>query len=198
MFWGVLLGIAAAGLTAGNGVCREAPGENLTGSDSSEPGSCRIEISYFLHIQPRMASNQIAVWIEDQAGNYVATVFANDYTAQGGYELRPLSLPLWREVSGWDRADPGYVDAISRATQLSGDHTVVWDCKDFKDQPVDQGRYVYRVEGNIFWENRVIWTGEITIGGTADQSQAQAEYIPERAFRKGILLEQVRAEFNPE
>ncbi len=158
---------------------------------------CRVKISYFLHHQPRMASNQFAIWIEDMDGNYVATVFATRYTAQGGYRNRPLSLPRWRAVSSWDRVSSSRVDAVSGATPLSGKHKAVWDCKDARGEPVAPGKYIYRMEGNIFWENMVIWTGEIEIGDKPDQSRAEPEYIPERAHRKGIMLEEVKASFKP-
>ena len=144
-----------------------------------------------------MASNQFAIWIEDEDGDYIATVFATRYTARGGYEQRPLSLPKWRETADWDQAEPGYVDAVSGATPLSGWHIAVWDCRDEHGRPVAPGRYIYRMEGNIFWENMVIWTGEIEINESPDQSQAEPQYIPERAHRKGILLEEVRAKFIP-
>ena len=166
--------------------------------ESGRAEQCQVKIRYFLHLQPRMASNQIAVWIEDEDGNYIKTVFATRYTAQGGYDHRPLSLPHWREASDWDNASHHYVDAVSAATPLSGNHTAVWDCTDDQGLPVSPGTYVYKVEGNIFWENMVIWSGQISIGETPDSSEAEPEYIPERAHRKGILLENVRAEFVPE
>lgn len=161
-------------------------------------GSCRVEISYFLHLQPRMASNQFAVWIEDSKGNYIDTVFATDYTARGGYEQRPVSLQEWRESANWDQTAPGYVDAVSGATPLSGKHTSVWNCTDEQGLMVAPGRYIYKMEGNIFWENRVVWTGEIELGNNPDQSRAESQYFPERAHRKGILLEDVRAIYLPD
>ncbi len=172
-----------------------SPESGRPAEHNNAPG--QVEISYFLHVQPRMASNQFAIWIEDEDGDYVATVFATRYTARGGYEQRPLSLPQWRETADWEQAEHGYVDAVSGATPLSGWHTAVWDCRDEHGRPVAPGRYIYRMEGNIFWENMVIWTGEIEINEYPDQSQAEPEYIPERAHRKGILLEEVRAKFIP-
>ncbi|MFP4128280.1 MAG: DUF2271 domain-containing protein [Desulfonatronovibrio sp.] len=161
-------------------------------------GARRLEISYFLHLQPRMASNQFAVWIEDSKGNYIDTVFATNYTARGGYEQRPLSLQEWRESADWDQAESGNVDAVSGATPLSGKHTAVWDCTDEQGRAVAPGRYIYKMEGNIFWENRVVWTGEIELGNTPDESRAKPRYFPEKAHRKGILLEDVRARYLPE
>lgn len=173
------------------------------GTDSAEDSplvsleKCMVEISFFVHVQPRMASNQFAIWIEDLDGNYVASVFATRYTAMGGYKQRALSLPEWRKVSGWDSKQTEYVDAVSGATPASGNHQAVWDCRDAKGNLVDPGRYIYKMEGNIFWENRVVWTGEVEIGHHAHRSEATPEYIPERAHRKGILIEDVRAAFEP-
>lgn len=165
---------------------------------ASEPGVCRVEISFYFHHQPRMASNQFAIWIEDAGGSYVATVFATSYTARGGYKQRSLSLPGWREASDWDRAGQSYVDAVSGATPVSGRYKAVWDCLDQQGRQVEPGRYIYKLEGNIFWENMVTWTGEIIISDTPDQSEARALYNPDRAHRKGILFDEVRAEFFPE
>lgn len=156
---------------------------------------CRVKFSYFLHVQPRMASNQFALWIENMHGDYIATVFATDFTARGGYQHRALSLPQWRQTSNWDQIRPDYVDAVTMATPISGEHTAIWDCRDENGLLVAPGRYLYKMEGNIFWENRVVWTGEIGIFVPPGNSQAKPEYIPERAFRKGILLENVRAQF---
>ena len=181
-------------LNAADGSFEKVKPDVQNDSDLS-PG--RVEISYYLHIQPRMASNQFAVWIEDLGGNYIATVFVTHYTAHGGYQHRPLSLPEWRRTSNWEEAGTDYVDAVSGATPVSGWHTIIWDCRDEHGFSVAPGRYIYRIEGNIFWENMVIWSGEIQIGDSPDQSRAEARYIPERAHRKGILLEEVVAEFIP-
>lgn len=166
-------------------------------ANSFNRSSCEVVISYFLHIQPRMASNQFAIWIEDLDGNYVASVFATRYTALGGYKHRPLSLLEWRKVSDWDLKQTEYVDAVSGATPSSGNHQAVWDCRDARGNLVAPGRYIYKMEGNIFWENRVVWTGEIEIGHHGHKSEAAPEYIPERAHRKGILLQDVRAVYKP-
>lgn len=142
-----------------------------------------------------MASNQWAIWIEKPDGQYVATVFATAYTARGAYEHRPLSLPMWREVSGWSHENTEYVDAVSAATPIiSGRHSSIWDCRDHTGEPVGSGKYIFRMEGNIFWEHRVVWSGELVMGDDTRVFSAQPEYIPERAFRRGILLEDVRAE----
>ncbi|RCV50132.1 DUF2271 domain-containing protein [Marinitenerispora sediminis] len=156
-----------------------------------------VAVSYQLNRLPQLASNQIAIWIEDEDGEYVRTLFATSFTANGGYARRPMSLSLWRETSGWESASQAEVESASRPAQPSGRHTVYWDGADRDGRPVPAGRYTYRIEGNIRWENRVLHSGTITVGDQPDSSSAQVEYLPAGAAREGELLADVGAVFTP-
>jgi hypothetical protein len=46
-----------------------------------------VTIEYTLHRISRMASNQLAVRIEDTRGECVASIFATSFTADGGYKI---------------------------------------------------------------------------------------------------------------
>jgi hypothetical protein len=46
-------------------------------AQAGSPG--KVVLSYSLNRLARIASNQLAVWIEDGSGRYVATVFATDF-----------------------------------------------------------------------------------------------------------------------
>jgi hypothetical protein len=166
----------------------------LTAAEKS-PGS--VTVSYVLHRIPKIASNQVAVWIENERGGYVKTLFASRYTARGGFGRRPQCLPEWVRVSDWKNASPGDVDAVSGATQKAGGIELVWDCTDGKGKPVAAGLYVYRIEGIIHWEKRVLWRGTIAVGGGTNSSTARAEYFPADAAETDVLLEDVRALYEP-
>ena len=159
------------------------------------PGS--VTIGYELYSIKKMASNQIAVWMEDGSGRYVKTLYATRFTAEGGFRKRPQSLPEWVRVSNWENASPSEVDAVSGATQKAGPIELVWDCTDKSGKPVPAGVYVYKIEGIVSWQNRVMWSGRIEIGGARNASNAQAEYFPAGADRKDLLLEKVRAVYEP-
>lgn len=156
-----------------------------------------VTIGYVLYAIPGIASNQHAVWIEDASGNYVKTVYATRFTAQGGFKRRPLSLPEWIRVSGWEKASAAEIDAASGATRKAGTVELVWDCTDGRGKPVAAGTYVYKIEGNISWENRVVWQGRIEVGGARNASTANAAYFPAEAAEKGVLIEKVRAVYEP-
>jgi hypothetical protein len=158
----------------------------------------RVEVSYRLERIGGIASNQLAVWIEDEAGAHVRTLFVTDFTARRkGFQRRPQCLPTWVRtagVAGWKTAE---IDAVSGATQKPGRVTVVWDCTDTQKRRVPDGVYVYRVEGNLRWENTVLWTGRVRVGPSADSSRAEARHQPAGAEKTGVLVAEVGASFRP-
>jgi hypothetical protein len=157
-----------------------------------------VTISYTLYRIPRIASNQLAVWIEDADGRFVRTLFATDFMARRqGFRKRPQACPDWVKAAGVGRLAPAEIDAVSGATQKAGSISLVWDCT-ASGKPVAAGVYFYKVEGNIFWEKRVLWTGRIEVGASASESSATAQYLPDSsAAKEGTLVEGVTARFRP-
>lgn len=187
---------------------RQLPGHSVAGSQAaaSKPGNSLVPqvktlglvaINYHLYHLNQLASNQIAIWIEDEAGHYIKTLRASSFTAGGGYRMRPEALPDWRKAAGWSHASAKQIGQVRMAEQPAGEHVVYWDGTDSGGKAVKSGTYVYKIEGNIYWENRVIFTGKITLGKTRDKSDAQAHYTPSGAASKGKLLADVRADFDP-
>lgn len=156
-----------------------------------------VTITYTLYHIPKMASNQLAVWIEDPTGKYITTIFATSFMARGGYKKRPDCCPEWVDSVTWADVPEKRIDAVSGATQSPGETSLTWDCTDWKGSPVPAGTYVYKVEGNIYWQNRVVWDGTVRIGGDREESAAQPHYIPADAHEEGTLLEDVGVVFEP-
>ena len=159
-----------------------------------EPG---VTISFDWQRLATKASNQFSVWIEDSSGRYINTLAATKFTARGGYERRPDSLPTWVAASKWAEASANDIDAVSMATPGTGTVVLKWDEKDRQGNPVPPGTYVYKVEGSIFWEGRVIWTGTVNVGGAPNASVAAPDYLPNKveATEKGLLITNVKASY---
>ncbi|MFC4563947.1 DUF2271 domain-containing protein [Nocardiopsis mangrovi] len=177
----------------------EGPGPS-PGESAQEPAAAGlglVRVNYRLHRLPQLASNQIAVWIEDAGGTYIRTLFATSFTANGGYVRRPESLVEWRAAAQWESAPQDEVESASRPAQDSGDQTLYWDGTDRTGRPVPPGDYVYRIEGNTSWENRIMFTGTITLGEEPSSSAAEQEFLPAAAERDGTMVEDVGAEFSP-
>ncbi|MDR0434102.1 MAG: DUF2271 domain-containing protein, partial [Gracilibacteraceae bacterium] len=134
-----------------------------------------IALSFDFERQAGYASNQFAVWIEDAGGNLVKTLYATGFTAEGGYIKRPESIPTWVEKSGLARLAQAEVDAVTGATPNSGALSYTWDLTDAGGDAVPAGEYVFVIEGSLRWQNRVRYTGGITVGGEPSVSEAVAE-----------------------
>jgi hypothetical protein len=157
-----------------------------------------VTISYDLFHPRWIASNQLAVWIEDANGTFVRTIFATDFMARRkGYIKRPQSCPEWVKASGVASLPDASIDAISGATQKPGPMELSWNCTDANGKAVAPGVYTYKVEGNISWEKRVLWEGKIEVGSKAATSVAVPTYIPDSARTAGTLLTDVGAKFQP-
>ena len=99
-------------------------------SGLSAPGaiSGEIVVTFNYEKQSGSASNQFAVWVEDMAGNYINTLYATKWTADGGHTRRPDSLAMWVEKSNIASMPDYYIDAISGATpRTSGSQSYTWN-----------------------------------------------------------------------
>ena len=156
-----------------------------------------VTFTYKLEKITTRSSNQIALWIEDENGKYVKTVFATRFTARGGFKKRPQALSEWVKVSDWINATPEEVDAVSGPTQMAGMTKLIWNCIDSAGEPVAPGIYVYKIEGNLFRESRVVWEGKIIVGRERNTSIAEPHYYPPDSTEESVLLEQVKAVYKP-
>jgi len=82
--------------------------------------SPKVEISFAYQKQTGMGSNQFAIWIEDSSGRYIKTLYATRFTAKGGWQKRPQSLPGWVKASQPLNAPSSEIDAITGATPSAG------------------------------------------------------------------------------
>lgn len=182
---------------AGAGEKETGGADFRTESADTDSSLGTVTITYTLYHIPKMASNQLAVWIEDPSGKYITTLFATRFMAGGGYKKRPDCCPEWVDSVAWADIPEKRIDTVSGATQSPGRISLEWDCTDWKGSPVPAGKYVYKVEGNIYWQNRVVWEGTVRLGHSRDESTAEAHYIPADAPEEGTLLEDVGAVFVP-
>jgi hypothetical protein len=153
------------------------------------PGKVTINFDY--QRMRKMASDQLAVWIEDTQGKHVRTLLVTRFTANGGYQKRAEAVPDWQKVFQPATTSQEVLDAVSSATPQSGPVAVMWDCLNQAGEAVPDGSYVYKVEANIEWAKTALWQGTITVGPTAGQSTATP------TAGDGILLQAVRADFVP-
>jgi hypothetical protein len=149
-----------------------------------------VIISFDYTRQSGHASNQFAVWIEDENGRLIKTLYATRFTVGGGYKLRPDSIPAWAERSGLASLSDAQADAISGATPQTGRLAYVWDLTGEDGGAVSAAvHYKFFVEGSLRWKNRVLYSGDIGLSGGDGVAEAQAEYFYEASEGQPALTD---------
>jgi hypothetical protein len=173
-----------------------AGGAALHAQAASPTGS--VVVTFTVTRSHTIASDQWAAWIEDEKGAFVRTLFVTNFLGRrAGWRIRPQLTPTWVVASNVRNTAPAEIDAVSGATPRDGTVSVTWDLRDREGKVVPLGTYRYRVEGNMFWENTVLWTGTIRVGGDPDSTQATAVYSPPEAKDLGPLITAVGAVYAP-
>ncbi len=159
----------------------------LSGTALAATAAGQVEISLTYQRLSGSASNQYAIWIEDETGSYVCTLYATRFTADGGWERRPLSLARWVKVSALPEMTPAAVDTFSGATPRPGEQIYVWDCTNDAGDEVPAGKYVVCVEGTLRNEDVVIYTALVEIGGPSAEAEVQTEYFGKETEDRTML-----------
>lgn len=129
-----------------------------------------LEISFDFKRQGTMASNQYAIWIEDEKGNLVKTLYVTRFTAKGGYLTRKDCLPIWVEKAKPSSLSSNVIDAITGATPSTGIKKYTWDGKDENGNYVSPGKYRFFIEATLYWTNRVLYSGTFQYGGESQEN----------------------------
>jgi len=82
-----------------------------------EPGKFWFHQFKIMGLFSITAEPQIAVWLEDENGRYLKTIYITaKYSSQGfwGNKTRPESLPVWK--AKYDSSKEETIDAVSKAT----------------------------------------------------------------------------------
>jgi hypothetical protein len=129
-----------------------------------------LEVSFNYQKQAGPGSNQYAVWIENEKGEFVKTLFVTSYTTKGrarggeqakrGYIVRPACVPIWVKTSKAEEKTDQQLDAVTGATpQSSGIQTIKWDFTDEQGKTVPKGNYKVKVEATLFFDSDITYTG---------------------------------------
>ena len=129
-----------------------------------------VEVSFDYQKQAGPGSNQYAVWIENEQGDVVKTLFVTSYTTKGrtrpgeepmrGYVKRPNCVPTWVKSAKAATQTDQQLDAFTGATpQAGGTQTFTWDFTDQQGKAVPQGKYKVFVEATLYQASDIIYSG---------------------------------------
>lgn len=129
-----------------------------------------LEVSFNYQKQAGPGSNQYAVWIENDKGDVVKTLFVTSFTTKGrargnaqpqrGYVMRPACVPTWVKASKASEKTDQQLDAVTGATpQAGGVQTFTWNFTDQQGKAVPQGIYKVFVEATLLFDSDILYTG---------------------------------------
>lgn len=168
---------------------------NINTGDTINQKAGKLLLKFDFNRASTPASNQYAIWIEDSKGNLVRTLYASDFTANGGYRYRPDSLKFWVRKSNLASMSDSKVDAVSGATPRAGQQTYIWDCKDDQGNIVPNGEYHFYLEGTLYWSSDVLFSGSFTVGGESMNTIQIAEKYTENTETNRNMISSVTATY---
>lgn len=162
-----------------------------------------LEVSFNYQKQAGAGSNQYAVWIENEKGECVKTLFVTSFTTKGrargnapaqrGYVMRPTCVPEWVKASHAASKSDQQLDAVTGATpQGNGTQTFTWNFKDEQGKPVPKGTYKVKVEATLYFESDIIYTGTFSTQSKAGAIKLTSELAKPDEQHKNMITD-VRA-----
>jgi len=139
-------------------------------SKSGKAKVTNLEVTFDYQKQQGPGSNQYAVWIENDKGEVVKTLFVTSFTTKGrtrgneqpmrGYVKRPACVPAWVKASNAASMSDSQLDAFTGATpKSSGTQTFTWDFRDQQGKAVKKGTYRILVEATLYNASTITYSG---------------------------------------
>lgn len=151
-------------------MCSAAASSQIVGS---------VEIEFDFARMPTIASNQVAVWIEDQNGSHIKTLYVTDFTARRrGYEKRDMQYLETHPyvLSKYAKRECGFSKGYDTAVTRLQMQTYVL-IPDFK--------YSITKEGVPYgWGNAVLEVADRWLG--AEWMTVPDDRTPEQSFERMI------------
>lgn len=168
---------------------------NMIGSSYvfAEPVAGKLEITYL--VTSNDASRFTAVWLENEGGELVKTLFVSTELAQGAFTVDGDICPDWLKKSHWEKASQAEVDAVSGPTPSAGSGSLSFD---LKKHGISPGVYFFCMQIHLHDNYNILYKGQIRLGEKPTEVQAEVLYSPARFASAEDLLRDVRARFTPE
>ncbi len=159
----------------------------------AEPVAGKLQITYL--VSSADASRFTAVWLENEGGELVKTLFVSSELAQGAFTVEGDICPDWIKKSHWERASQVEVDAVSGPTPTAGSGSLSLD---LKKHGISPGVYYFCMQIHIHDNYNILYKGRIRLGEKTAEVQPEVFYSPKRYESAEDLLHDVRVRFTPE
>ena len=131
----------------------------MVNGQTPDSGNGTLSIKFNLSRTGKLVSGKFAIWVEDQKGNYINTVYLTQFKGRNTRQME-MFLPTWANKSQVKNLSQGDVDAITGPTRKGGEIVLTWNCLDKTGNKLQSGKYICKIESNA-----IVYSGEFEIGG---------------------------------
>lgn len=164
----------------------------------------KLVITFDYERQAGPGSNQYAVWIENEKGEVVKTLFVTSFTSKGrargnqpaqrGYTFRPTCVPTWVTHAKALQMSDAEIDGMTGATpQTNGKQTFEWDFTDNNGHKVSKGKYKVFVEATLINDCIILYEGEFSSKGKSGEVTLKSALTKSDESHKNMITN-VKAE----
>ena len=158
------------------------------------PVAGKLQISYLISSSVD-GSRFTAVWLENEGGELVKTLFVSNELAQGAFTVEGDICPDWIRKAHWEKTSQAEVDAVSGPTPSVGSGSFSFDLKKLGILP---GVYFFCMQVHIHDNYNILYNGKIRVDQEPAEAQAEVFYSPTKYAGAEDLVRDVRARFTPE
>jgi len=158
------------------------------------PVAGKLQISYLVSSSVD-GSRFTAIWLENEGGELVKTLFASTELAQGAFTVEGDICPDWIKKSHWEKATQAEVDAVSGPTPTAGSGTLSLDLNKLGISP---GAYVLFMQVHIHDNYNILYKGPIRVGQEPAEAQVEVFYSPTKYAAAEDLVRDVSMRFTPD
>ncbi len=159
----------------------------------AEPLAGKLQVTYLVSSED--SSRFTAVWLENEGGELVKTLFVSTELAQGAFTVEGDICPDWIKKSHWEKASQAEVDAVSGPTPTAGSGSLSFD---LKKHGISPGVYFFCMQIHIHDNYNILYKGQIRLGDEPSEVQPEVSYSPKKYDSVEDLLHDVRVRYTPE
>ena len=153
----------------------------------------RLDVQYTIKkVDEITSTRQTVLWLEDEHGNFVKSLFVSDWLAWGGYSHN-FVCPTWNQKTNWPNISEEEFDAVTGPTPRAGEHQVSIDLSQIDIEP---GVFICNIETHIENNYNIRYSVGMPLKGNAVSATPSPTYIPELHPQAGDLLYDVLFDYN--
>lgn len=147
---------------------------------------------YLEYVAEPYPTYQTVMWLDDENGNFVQSLFVSDWLYRGGYNSRYV-CPTWAGKANWTDDNIEDIDGLTGPTPDWGvDSNYEFE---LKERGLAPGTYKFNIETHITNDYNILYTGDMEIQAEDNDNEPTPVFLPEQHPQAGLVLKNVKMKY---